>query len=182
VKLPSFRQKDPYWDFFINHPPSRPENQVNNAIRAWPEGSIFPVKKDVHSPDIMSSHIKELARFLGAELTGIVRLSPGSEYPFGIVCAFRAEDDPRTALGHGGQAPVQNGLFVTFNVGAVIREMGYQATTDVPADGEKLAVAAGLGRLDGEGRLLTALLGRKVYVADVLHTDLPLAPDGEASA
>ena len=175
-------RRDPYWDVFINRPPSDPDNQVNNTLRAWPEGSVFPVKKDVHSPDIMSGHIKELARFFGADLTGIVRLPQGSDYPFGIVCAFRAEHDPRQALGHGGQAPVQNGLFVTFNLGAVIREMGYHATVSNAASAERLAAAAGLGRLDADGRLLTALLGRKVYVADVIRTDLPLAPDGDAPA
>jgi hypothetical protein len=182
MKLPWTRAKDPYWEGFINRPPSHPDNQVNNAIRDWPEGSVFPVKKDVHSPDVMSGHIKELARFFGADLTGIVRLPAGSEHPFGIVCAFRAEDDPRQAPGHGGQAPIQNGLFVTFNLGAVIREMGYQATAKIPTDGQTLAAAAGLGRIDSDGRLLTALLGRKVYVADVVRTDLPLAPDGEAPA
>ena len=174
--------EDPYWDAFIHRLPSHPDNQVNNALRAWPDGSVFPVKKDVHSPDVMSSHIKDLAKFFGAGLTGVVGMPPGSELPFGIVCAFPAEDDPRQALGHGGQAPVQNGLFVTFNLAAVIREMGYQATAKLPADAEKLAAAAGLGRIDAAGRLVTALFGRKVYVADVVHTDLPLAPDGEAPA
>lgn len=182
MRFPWTRAKDPYWEGFINRPPSHPDNQINNAIREWPEGSVFPVKKDVHSPDVMSSHIKELARFFGADLTGIVRFPDGSDYPFGIVCALRAEHDPRQCLGPGGQAPVQNGLFVTFNLGAVIREMGYRATAKIPASGEKLAAAAGLGRIDADGRLLTALLGRKVHVADVVHTDLPLAPDGEAPA
>lgn len=181
MKLPWSREKDPYWDLFINRPPSHPDNQINNAIRDWPDGSVFPVKKDVHSPDVMSSHIKELARFFGAGLTGIVRLPQSSDHPFGIVCAFPAQDDPRQALGYGGQAPVQNGLFVTFNLSAVIREMGYRASAKLPADAEKLAAAAGLGRIDSDGRLVTALFGRHVHVADVVHTDLPLAPDGEAS-
>jgi len=182
VRFPWTREADPYWDAFIQRDPFHPDNQVNNAIRAWPDGSVFPVKKDVHSPDVMSGHIKELARFLGAGITGIVRLPEGSEHPFGIVCAFQAEDDPAQARGHGGQAPVQNGLFVTFNLGAVIREMGYRATTKILVDAVQFAAAAGLGRLDGDGRLVTAQFGRKVHVADVVHTDLPLAPDGEAPA
>lgn len=182
MRAPWSRSRDPYWDFFVNHPPSHPDNLVDNALRAWPDGSVFPVKKDVHSPDVMSNHVKELARFFGAGLTGIVRLPPGGEHPFGIVCAVEAEHDPRLALGHGGQAPVQQGLFVTFNLAAVIREMGYRATTKLPADAERLAAAAGLGRIDAEGRLVTALFGRQVYVADVVHTDLPLSPDGEAPA
>ena len=55
-----------------------------------------------------------------------------------IVCAVRAEYDPRAAPGIGGQVPVQNGLFVTFILSAYIREMGY------PSDGR-----AGPGRASG---------------------------------
>jgi len=153
---------------------------VNNAVLEAAEGSVFPVKSDVHSPDVMSSHIKQLARFFGADLTGIARLPKGSEYPFGIVCVVRAEYDPRQARGIGGQAALQNGLFLTFNVGAIIREMGFRATAKIPTDGDRLAAVCGLGTLDANGRLVTRHFGAKVYVADVVYTDLPLAPDGVA--
>jgi hypothetical protein len=171
VKLPWEKtEADPYWDFFVNTPPSHPDNQIANAIRAWPDGSVFPVKKDIHSPEAMSRYVKDLAAFFGAAATGVVKLPEGSEHPFGIVCLIRSEYDAKTALGHGGQAAVQQGLFVTFNLAAVVREMGYNATTKVPADGEQLALAAGLGPL------------RNIYVADVIHTDLPLASDTQAGA
>jgi hypothetical protein len=143
---------------------------------------VNPIQTDVHSPEITSEHIKELAVFLGAELVGIVKLadqggedSEGNLY--GIVCAVKAEYDPRTAGGAGGQVPVQNGQFVTFILAAYIRELGYRAVTVPTADAEQLAVEAGLGRPDGNGRLVSPKLGKKVFVGDVIHTDLPLVPD-----
>jgi len=44
---------------------------------------------------------------------------------------------------------------------------------------ERLAVAAGLGNLNLDGRLVTPRFGRLVYVAEVIFTDLPLEPDGQ---
>ena len=61
------------------------------------------------------------------------------------------------------------------------REMGYRATNQLPGDEHQLAAAAGLGTLDAEGRLVTPRRSPRVHVADeVIYTDLPLAPDGEA--
>jgi hypothetical protein len=41
-------------------------------------------------------------------------------------------------------------------------------------------VAAGLGTLDRGGRLVVPRLGTLVHVADVIRTDIPLTPDGQA--
>src|SRR5262245_56766329 len=133
-----------------------------------------------------------MARYLGADLVGVTTLE-GDEagHPFAVVCAVRADDDPEQAPGIGGQAPVQNGLFVTFVLSAWIRELGFRATAAAPADAgrpdaaprawrlqerARLAVAAKLGRLDLSGKLVTAEFGTRVHVADVIRTDLPLAP------
>jgi hypothetical protein len=182
---------DPYWDFFINAPPADVVNSVVDMIRNAPEGNIFPKKADLHTPEITSSHVKELALYLGADLVGVARLdsasfSPqggedGEGYPFAVVTAVRAEHDPGQAPGVGGQVPVQNGLYVTFVLSAWIRELGYRSTAlilDAEADRARLAAAAGLGRLDREGRLVTPKYGTRVYVADLIRTDLPLAADG----
>jgi hypothetical protein len=123
-----------------------------------------------------------LATFLGATLTGVAALDPGAPdtpegYPFAIVNVVRAEHDPREAPGIGGQVPVQNGLYVTFVLSAYVRELGFRATAKLPADGVRLAMAGGLGTIDAQGRLVTPQYGTKVYVADVIFTDLPLAPD-----
>jgi hypothetical protein len=171
--------KDPYWDFFIHRAPADPANSVIEMIRNAPEGNIFPNKADLHSPEITASHVKEMARYVGADLVGIARLEGDSDgYPFAVVCAVRADYDPRASLGIGGQVPVQNGLFVTFVLSAWIRELGFRATATPNAAAEALAAAAGLGKLNTKGRLETPRYGTRVHVADVIRTDLPLAADG----
>jgi hypothetical protein len=195
-KIPRFgkdsRKDDPYWDFFINTPPADVANTVTEMIRSAPEGNVFPTKAELHTPDITSSHVKELARYLGTDLVGIARLtalSPlrtGGEgkgrgdniYPFAVICAVQADYDPRQAQGIGGQVPVQKGLFITFVLSAWIRELGFNATAALDPNAEQLAAAAGLGKLNTDGRLVTPQYGTRVHVANVIRTDLPLAPDG----
>jgi hypothetical protein len=186
-------KEDPYWDFFINTPPADLANTVTEMIRSAPEGNVFPTKAELHTPEITSSHVKELATYLGTDLVGIARLTPlfpppsGEEgkgqgdsaiYPFAVICAVQADYDPRQAQGIGGQVPVQKGLFITFVLSAWIRELGFRATAMLDPNAEKLAVAAGLGTLGAEGRLMTPKFGTRVHVANVIRTDLPLAPDG----
>jgi hypothetical protein len=123
-----------------------------------------------------------MAEYFGADLVGIVRLpskesssspSTGEErgegderYPFAVICAVRADYDPREAPGIGGQAPVQNGLFISFVLSAWIRELGFRATAAPDPDAEKLAAAAGLGTLNEKGRLVTPQFGANVHVAN----------------
>ena len=99
-------------------------------------------------------------------------------YPFAVICAVQADHDPRKSPGIGGQVPVQKGLFITFVLSAWIRELGFRATAALDPDAEMLAVTAGLGTLNSEGRLVTSNFGTRVHVANVIRTDLPLAPDG----
>jgi hypothetical protein len=187
------REDDPYWDFFINTPPADVANMVTEMIRNAPEGNIFPTKAELHTPEITSSHVKDLARYLGTDLVGIARLtilpSPlprggegkgegDSNDPFAVICAVQADYDPRQAPGIGGQVPVQKGLFITFVLSAWIRELGFRATSALDPNAERLAATAGLGTLNAEGRLVTPQFGTRVHVANVIRTDLPLAPDG----
>jgi hypothetical protein len=173
---------DPYWDFFINTPPADLTNTVTELIRNAPAGNIFPTPADIHTPEITAQHVKEMARYFGAELVGIAPLETNTDnpdgYPFAILCAVRAEYDPRVSPGIGGQVPVQNGLFITFVLSAWIRELGFRASVASHLEAETLAAQAGLGTLDARGRLVTPQFGAKVYIADAICTDLPLAVDG----
>jgi len=177
---------DPYWDAYINRPPSDIRNTIPEIIGKAAEGNIFPTKSELHSPDVMSKHVKELAFYLKTQLVGIVDLSKQDPdlahgYPFGIVCAVKAEYDPYTSPGVGGQAAVQAGQYVTFVVAAWIRELGYRASMKIETSRgqrELLAVAAGLGTLNSVGRLTVPKYGTKIHVADILFTDLPIAADG----
>ncbi len=182
MRLPFSRQRetdrDPYWDAFINTAPADPNNVIPHAFSQVHDGETNPVRTEVHSPNVMSSHIKELGRFYGADLIGIVGLP--SDQGFAIVSVLKADYDPRTAAGVGGQTPALKGLFATFTLAAYIRELGYGATRAFAEDnrGERLAAAAGVGDLNADGRLVTRRFGRGVYVAEVIFTDLPLQPDG----
>jgi hypothetical protein len=174
-------EDDPYWDFFIHTPPADLANTVTEMIRNAPEGNVFPTKAELHTPEITSRHVKGMAEYFGADLVGIAKLSSndsGEDFPFAVICAVRADYDPRTAPGIGGQVPVQNGLFISFVLSAWIRELGFRATAAPDPDAEKIAAAAGLGTLNEDGRLVTAKYGTRVHVANVIRTDLPLAADG----
>lgn len=182
---------DPFWEFFINTPPADLTNTVTELIRNAPAGNIFPNKAELHTPEITSSHVKGMAQYFGTELISIAKLddlSPrplappgngeGNEFPFAILCAVHADYDPRQAKGIGGQMPVQNGLFITFVLSSWIRELGFRATVVRDANVDALAAKAGLGTLNGNGRLVSREFGAEVYVADAIYTDLPLAADG----
>jgi len=167
---------DPYWDFFLKSAPHDERNWLGSALRNAPEGVVNPVKDDIHTPEIMSRHVKELGQYLGADLVGIAETGR-SEHPFAVLVLQRAENDPRTSPGIGGQLPVQRGLYVTFILSAWIRELGYQGTSKVNVENEQLAVKARLGTLNGDGRLVSPQLGT-VHVSDAILTDLPLLADG----
>jgi hypothetical protein len=174
---------DPYWDFFINTPPADLTNTVTELLRSAPAGNVFPTPADIHTPEIMAHHVKEMARYFGAELVGIARLETDDAnnpdgYPCAVLCAVRAEYDPRLSPGIGGQVPVQDGLFITFVLSAWIRELGFRASVAPHLETTPLAMQAGLGRLNAKGRLVTPQFGAKVYIADAICTDLPLAADG----
>jgi hypothetical protein len=177
---------DPYWDAFINRPPADARNLITEVVGKAPEGNIFPTRSDLHSPDVTASHVKELGLYLGAQVVGIADLGKqppeiARDFPFAVVTGVRAENDPYTSPGVGGQAPVQAGQFVTFIVASWIRELGFRGSMkiEVPREErERLAVAAGLGRVNADGRLTVPKYGTKIHIADIIFTDLPLVADG----
>src|SRR5262245_50649702 len=151
---------DPYWDFFIKTPPVDLTNTVTELLRNAPAGNVFPTPADIHTPEITAQHVKELAYYLGAEQVGIARLAANSasnpdDYPFAVLCTVRAEYDPRGLAGIGGQGPVQKGLFISFVLNGWIKEMGFPGSIEPHLEAEILAVQAGLGTLNAEGRFVT---------------------------
>jgi len=179
-------QDDPYWDDFINRPPHDVRNMITAIVAQAPEGNVFPTQAELHSPNVTARHAKELTRYLGGQCVGIADLGQQTPeiargYPYALVTGVRAAYDPYLSPGPGGQAAVQAGQFVTFIVASWIREMGFRATMkiDVPrAEREHLAVAAGLGTLNGDGKLTVPKYGTKIHIADIIFTDLPMEADG----
>jgi hypothetical protein len=170
---------DPYWDFFLNVPPADLENSAVVMMDRAPEGNIFPTQAELHSPEITSSHVKELGLYLGAQMIAVARLSSTEhDYPFGIITLVEADYDTTTHQGIGGQVPTQHALYVTFVMSAWIRELGYRATAVWDPHAEKLAAQARLGTLNAQNRLVTPQYGPRVHVGKVIRTDLPLAADG----
>jgi hypothetical protein len=179
VRLPFSHQRerdnDPYWDAFINTPPADPNNVIPNAFSQVHDGETNPVRTEVHSPNVQSSHIKELGRFYGADLIGIVRLPavsgtasfspegvpsgidrvsdsihspegvPSGVQCFAIVTVLKADYDTRISKGIGGQTPALKGLFATFTLAAYIRELGYRATRVFGEDQRGERLAAAAG-------------------------------------
>jgi hypothetical protein len=177
---------DPYWDAFINRPAADILNTMPEVIRRAPEGNVFPVKSELHSPDVMASHVKELTLYLRAQLAGVADLGKQSEelahgFPYAVVAAVKADYDPYTSPGIGGQVPVQAGQFATFIVASWIRELGYRASIKIEVsreDRERLAIAAGIGTRGDDGRFTVPKYGTKIYIADIIFTDLPMKADG----
>jgi len=190
LRLPWQRSKhddDPYWEAFINRPAADVRNLIPEIIGKAAEGNIFPTPSELHSPDVMASHLKELARYLDAtSVTGIVDLSKQDPelahgFPYAAVTAVHADNDPYVAPGVGGQTAKQDGQFVPFIVACWIRELGYRGSVKIEVSREQrehLAVTAGIATRDRDGRLTVPKLGTRVHIGEILFTDLPLQADG----
>jgi hypothetical protein len=186
-------QKDPYEEFYLNATPKDPRNRIDERIRGAPDGSVFAVKAETHTPEVMADHVRQLGKFFGVDAVHIVRTeglgiesaasagdrAAGEEkaLPYAIFCLLRAEHDARDAPGIGGHAVALKAAFATFQIAAIIREFGFEAHRLVRDDRDAIAARAGIGTLDARGRLTTRRFGAKVHVADVILTDLPVAVD-----
>ena len=171
---------DPYWDFFINTPAADLANTVTEMIRNAPEGNVFPTRTELHTPEITSSHVKGMAEYFGAELighrqTGSQRRIP-TGYPFAVICAVHADYDPRTVARNRRPGAGAEWLVHQLRSELVDQGVGFSRQAAPDPDAEKLAARAGLGTLNKEGRLVTPQFGANVHVANVIRTDLPLAP------
>ena len=69
---------DPFRRIF--YPNNRPQNSPLRSLMAIVEGPLNPVAAPVKDPVKMAAHIKEVARFLGADLVGVCELRPWMVY------------------------------------------------------------------------------------------------------
>ena len=156
------------------------------------------------SPEAMTRIVKQVARFLGADLVGICQVHPNwvyshefntitmEHYPIEIpdrcqnAIVMALEMDYETLrTSPSGVAGAATGLgysrmaFLANLLAAFVRGLGYQA---VPAGNDTalsipLAMAAGLGEWSRMGLLITEPFGPRVRLCKVF-TDLPLKTDG----
>jgi len=189
-----FKRKDPYEEFYLNARPTDPRNEIDRRIREAAEGSIFAVRAETHTPEIMSKHIHDLGKFFSADLVRIIdarrldglldgastpegeKVDP-RELPYAVFVCFGAEHDARDHPGIGGHATVLKGSYATFQMASIIREFGFHATRVSGIDFDRAAATARIGRLNAAGRLDAPGFGTKIHVADVIFTDLPVAPE-----
>src|SRR3954452_8578757 len=136
------RNKDPYWDDFLHRQPADPRNVITPVILEAPGGSRFPNVTEIHDPIAMSGHLKELAKFFGADVTGVSAIrveeaepSDGGDdaYTYAVSCLVAAVEEPNEGAGVGGQFALQKCATVNFNVAAYIRELGFVAKVDIDA-------------------------------------------------
>jgi hypothetical protein len=193
--LPNPFQKRPdrsYWELFINKEPDDPDNVVRNQVRFALGGKVFGAKADVHDPLALTMQIRQFATFLGADLFGVVKVTPEllgecsvpdiagpATYKFALVSVVRSPFDLRASKGIGGQLALERLAVINFNVASYIRELGFKAVVGL-TESLALAVAAGLGLIDKRGRFSARGIKGHVAIADVVLTEIPLAPDSPA--
>ncbi|HWU39693.1 MAG TPA: hypothetical protein VN203_18745, partial [Candidatus Acidoferrum sp.] len=65
---------DPFRRIF--YPETRAMNVAMRSWRSVADGPVNPNKTEVSDPARMASHVKEVGRFLGADLAGVCELNP----------------------------------------------------------------------------------------------------------
>jgi len=156
-------------------------------------------KAEVTDTAKMSSHIKEVARYMGADLVGITKLHEAfifendrsgdpvdySNYKYAIVLARAMDYDMiRTTPSWCDHVEVgrqyQDLAVLSTSLAIYIAQLGYYARASCAGNDVvmhvPLAVYAGLGELSRIGILLTRQYGPRVRLATVV-TNLPLEVD-----
>lgn len=183
----------------------RPENSLLFHMAAATDGSVNPERVEVTAPDAMSERIKEVGRFLGADLVGISELNQAYVYSHSMGRPEGAKQGSEVELGH--RYAISVGVQMDFHkikaspshidaaevglayskvaktvcqLAAYIRELGYPARAHHVVREQVLhvpiAVASGLGELGRLGFLMTKEFGPRLRLGTVT-TDLPLVPD-----
>lgn len=184
-----------------------PNNSLQYIMRDVPEGEVNPQPIPVSDPAAMARKIKEVARFLGADVVGITHLDQAYVYSHrarGNAAAGEKAGDPihllhRYAICMGFESDYEKFLSnnsrisdaeyglgnihtipTTFMVASYIREMGYPARAHHYGRGEVNPIPLAVNAGLGElGR--HGMLIHEEYGSrlhlSVVTTDLPLAVD-----
>ena len=184
-----------------------PKNCLQLIMRQLPEGAVNPDRTAVSDPDGMARNIKEVARFLGADVVGITHLDQAYVYshrardkaamgqkagdpihlPYRYaICMGFASDYYKFLTNNSRISDADYGLgnnhmiAPTFMLAAYIREMGYPARAHDYARGEVNPIPLAVNAGLGElGR--HGMLIHEEYGSrihlSVVTTDLPLAVD-----
>jgi len=194
---------DVFSRIFIMGP--RPENNLTIHMFGATDGPVNPERVEVTDPGAMSESIKEVGKFLGADLIGISELNQAYVYSRAMGRLEGAEQGPAVELGH--RYAISVGVQMDYDkikaspshidaaeaglayskvaktvcqLAAYIRELGYPARAHHVLREQVLhvpiAVASGLGELGRLGFLVTKEFGPRLRLGTVT-TDLPLAPD-----
>ena len=147
------------------------------------------MKTEVPDPARMTAHMKELGVWLGVDVVGITRLLPPhvrpddvrdgqgprppeeivQDYPHVIICGVQTEHDPANTEGMAGRVSTLEGNFVSFNLAAFIRELGYRASFGGADPGESGGgCRAGAG---GSGRAFQGSRDEGVHTPERSHPD-----------
>jgi reductive dehalogenase len=183
------------------------ENTINNLISSFATGPTNPDKIPIHNPEIMSEKVKEIARFLGADLVGITDLDKAYIYShkgayrdflqgnFGqeidlshkyAICLGKEMDYSKIRAGHSYIENAEVGKIYTaiaiiaIELAAYIRELGYPAQAHFLTYEEVLHVPLAIKAGLGELGRSGILLSREYgprLRLATVTTDLPLALD-----
>ncbi|MBI2303708.1 MAG: hypothetical protein HYU86_03045 [Chloroflexi bacterium] len=164
------------------------------------DGPVSPIAISLGSEEAHSQHVKEYARFIGADLVGVAEVDESCIYesvsiPHRYAISLAMAMDYAKLKTAPSIASSIEGLRVAWALGEVairvaahIRELGHCAQAEPPypqgsPDRRRRilhiphAIAAGLGELGKNGLLLTHEFGPRVLIATVT-TDFPLPIDG----
>lgn len=183
----------------------RPENSLLFHMVSATDGQVNPDRVGVTDPGAMSETIKEVGRFLGADLVGISELNQAYVYSHSMGRPEGAKQGSEVELGH--RYAISVGVEMDYHkikaspshideaevglayskvaktvcqLAAYIRELGYPARAHHVVNEQvmhvPIAVSSGLGELGRLGFLITKEFGPRLRLGTVT-TDLPLAPD-----
>lgn len=88
--------RSPFRRFLFAGP--RPENAWRTYMAKAVDGPVNPEKREVSDEAAMAAEIKEMARFVGADLVGISKLDQAFVYPYRFADPYRGLDTERIPI------------------------------------------------------------------------------------